>query len=84
MVNRRELMMAGSLFALAPSVAFAETKNAAEIAVSRIEFETGATSDGHVTYWWRCACGKRGIPLTQPERVRANAGVHVRWHAEAR
>ena len=56
--------------------------NAAEIAVSRIEFETGATSDGHVTYWWRCACGKRGIPLTQPERVRANAGVHVRWHAE--
>ena len=33
MVNRRELMMAGSLFALAPSVAFAESKNAAEIAV---------------------------------------------------
>ena len=33
MVNRRELMMAGSLFALAPSVAFAQSKNAAEIAV---------------------------------------------------
>ena len=33
MVNRRELMIAGSLFALAPSVAFAESKNAAEIAV---------------------------------------------------
>ena len=33
MVNRRELMMAGSIFALAPSVAFAQSKNAAEIAV---------------------------------------------------
>ena len=33
MVNRRGLMMAGSLFALAPSVAFAQSKNAAEVAV---------------------------------------------------
>ena len=33
MVNRRELMMAGSIFALAPSAAFAQSKNAAEIAV---------------------------------------------------
>ena len=33
MINRRGLMMAGSLFALAPSVAFAQSKNAAEVAV---------------------------------------------------
>ena len=33
MVNRRELMMAGSLLALAPSVALAQSSNAAEVAV---------------------------------------------------
>ena len=33
MINRRELLLTGSLFALAPSVAFAESKNAAETAV---------------------------------------------------
>ena len=33
MVNKRELIIAGSLFVLAPSFAFAQSKNAAEVAV---------------------------------------------------